>query len=606
MFSKNSFPFIDNNCSLFSYYIFLQKAKDEITSTSVTSTLYGRVVNEFGISIAGASVITGNYATNTDENGIFFFSNIKTDVKATTVKVTKAGYFNGSRTIFVKENQKQEVKIILLTKTLFSPNSTQSFDANTGGTLNFSEGVQLVFPSNGIKNKSTNIIYSGTVTVHARWIDPTTDVGQKTMPGTLVGLPADGTEEKFLQSFAMVVVELYDASGNELQIADGKEVEMTVNIPASLTISASSTIPLWYFDESKGKWVEEGSAILVGNKYVGKVKHFSFWNYDIPISAIDFEVTFVDQNGNPLSGSFVTLKQTPNISWGITNSNGWVGGKVPASASLMMEVYNPNCSGNILYTQTFSTGSSNLNLGAVTVALPASTIVTGTVVDCNSLPLGNSLVYIDRSPYDAILVAPSFIGAFSYSTVCPIISPLNIIAYDLGANVNGLNRRVVNSGTSNNLGTISACGNLNPFINISIKNNNTSATKSLSYSAPSSTIDCIKYSVTDHNIVLDNYYFGLYFADTTIGTHQVKDAFVYPAMMSYVNPQPDSTGLTPSSNSTITLNKYSPFPGNVEGSFIIQLTGYIDTNHVGLPWVPSIPSGNTYTVTGSFRAKREN
>ena len=41
-------------------------------------------------------------------------------------------------------------------------------------------------------------------------------------------------------------------------------------------------MPLWYFDEQKGMWVEEGVATKQGNQYVGTVNHFTDWNCDIP------------------------------------------------------------------------------------------------------------------------------------------------------------------------------------------------------------------------------------------------------------------------------------------------------------------------------------
>ena len=87
----------------------------------------------------------------------------------------------------------------------------------------------------------------------------------------LFGLNEDGNE-RGLKTYGMTVVELEDPSGNPLQLAAGSPVEMTTDIPASLQGDAPATIPLWYFDEEMGIWMEEGSAELVnGDTYIGKV-----------------------------------------------------------------------------------------------------------------------------------------------------------------------------------------------------------------------------------------------------------------------------------------------------------------------------------------------
>src|SRR5690606_555839 len=121
--------------------------------------------------------------------------------------------------------------------------------------------------------------------------------------------------------------------------------------------SAPATIPLWYFDETKGMWIEEGSATLQGNTYTGTVTHFSFWNWDIPFSAIIMELTLVDQNNNPLQNYTIKLTNTANSDWrsGTTNADGWVGGLTYSNATLTLEVYNGVCTNIPIHTQTITT-----------------------------------------------------------------------------------------------------------------------------------------------------------------------------------------------------------------------------------------------------------
>ena len=60
-------------------------------------------------------------------------------------------------------------------------------------------------------------------------------------------------------------------------------------------------MPLWYFDEDGGYWIEDGVATLQGNTYVGEVTHFTFWNYDFPYPSATLCITLQDESGNPLA-----------------------------------------------------------------------------------------------------------------------------------------------------------------------------------------------------------------------------------------------------------------------------------------------------------------
>jgi hypothetical protein len=563
-----------------------RKIQDEVSIENNSATLYGRVTDESGNAIVGALVTTGTYSTNTDALGIFILNNISTNLKSTTVKVNKSGYFKGSRTMMLQRGQKHEVKIILLEKSY-----SQSFNSISGGTINFAEGIQLTFRQYALKTKGNGTLYSGNVTVFARRIDPTTEIGKTSMPGDLIGLPADSSSEKMLVSYGMMVAELYDDSGNELQLVDGKEAEMTLDVPASLVSGANTTIPLWYYDETKGKWIEEGSATLQAGKYVGKVKHFSFWNCDRPETAIEFEATFVDQENHPLNGYTVKLTNTQNYASanGITNSNGWVGGFIYSSATIKMEVYNYSLCGNVpLYNQTINTGNTNLNLGVITVTLPLPvTTIKGMVLDCNSTALGNSLVYLS-SPFNSFVTTNSSSGAFVYSYPCATIASVGISAYNINTQEYGYQLFQITSGVVNNMGSVFACSGVKPFMKFTIRNNTSVLYDSFYYSFPNQLTYCEKSSGLFDFYSNNKLVFGGV-SDSTIGVHSItKGGLPKSGIVQNV----DSLIMTQGVSSTVNFTNFSSNPGDVSGSFNLNLTGS--------------PSQISYTVTGTFRANRRN
>src|ERR1700742_2255235 len=118
------------------------------------------------------------------------------------------------------------------------------------------------------------------------------------MPGDLRGIGSDGNETA-LQSFGMMDVEMVDDAGNKLQIASGQQASLTFSIPDTLLSLAPATIPLWYFNDSSGRWIQQGSAVKQGNTYVGQVGHFTYWNCDAPMGTVNFKVHVIDQFGNP-------------------------------------------------------------------------------------------------------------------------------------------------------------------------------------------------------------------------------------------------------------------------------------------------------------------
>ena len=275
-----------NSCNL------KDKFKQETTPNTnlVNASIIGIVKDEMDIAIPNATIISGSATTISDANGVFVFSNIQCSKKSTTIKISKQGYFNGYKSISVQANEKQNVYVSLLKK-----ENPLSLNATNGGMISSGNGIEIAFPANGLINKNTGQAYNGLANIFIKKIDPTTELGKKTMPGNLVGQTTN-SEEKLLQSFGMLGVEMEDANGNPLQLATGKEATINYEIPASLVSQSQSSIPLWHFDDTKMVWIEEGSATKQGTKYVGNVKHFSFWNYDQPFAAINLEMTLKDQN----------------------------------------------------------------------------------------------------------------------------------------------------------------------------------------------------------------------------------------------------------------------------------------------------------------------
>ncbi len=359
--------------------------------SKVNASVSGFVTDENNDPVSGATVRCGTYTKATDRYGFFEFKNVDVIKNAATVTVERNGYFPGIRTFIAKESKPAFVRIKLLPKTIAG-----NIDAATGGTTSLPNGLSVILPANAVVDAATGVPYTGTYAVAMQWIDPTAEDLNEIMPGDL-GAIDQNNRMRLLITYGMAAVELTSTAGKKLQLAPGKIAELSFPVPAALSASAPVNIPLWYFDEKIGLWREEGTAVRSGNSYRGQVKHFSFWNCDVPDTFVEFDVTIKDQTGQPIPYAQVRLSKQndPTVrAIGITNAAGFVNGRILMNEQLKMEVFIGSTCAQPVYSYNFSTGTSNISLGNVTVNDdPSVAHIQGSVTGCNNLPLANGNVY---------------------------------------------------------------------------------------------------------------------------------------------------------------------------------------------------------------------
>ena len=252
----------------------------ELLSTS----LLGSVEDEAGIPIEGAVVICQNclplQETLTDERGDFQFIDIEVKGGSAFISVSSDGRFDGYRRYALLEDRYNYTRILLKEKLALG-----TLQASDGGELIADDGASITLPANGIVDASGQS-YTGEYEVFLSWIDPSSADLNLTMMGDLSGISSDN-EQVGLSTYGMLQIELESPDGFPLNLGEETMATLEFPLPESLRATAPAEIPLWSYNEEKGYWVEEGSAILVGNKYIGDVSHFSTWNVDVKIDPVD-------------------------------------------------------------------------------------------------------------------------------------------------------------------------------------------------------------------------------------------------------------------------------------------------------------------------------
>lgn len=369
-----------------------RKDIDDITDggdpvTFVRSSFYGQVTGAQNQALSGVTVSMGAATVTTDENGYFFLKEAPVDSRGAILRFTAPGYFDLVRTVLPQANRATPVEAQLSPRTL-----SGTVSGMQGGTVGFS-GVEITFPAQGFV-LANGQSYTGQVQVFGTFLDPSRPDMRRRMPGNLSAIRADG-RRAVLATFGMIGVELSTPAGERLQLATGSSATIRVPLTPEFRAAAPSTIPLWHFDEQKGRWIEEGQASLDGSAYVGQVSHFSFWNLDIPFQAVILKGRVLAEGGSPVIHASVRATiisggggplPTGAMGYAVTDAEGHFSGWVPAGATLKIEVLAP-CN-EVIASLDAGPFSADHDLGTILVEWNNGLLLlTATLNTCEDEPL---------------------------------------------------------------------------------------------------------------------------------------------------------------------------------------------------------------------------
>lgn len=380
------------------------------------------------------------------------------------IQASKNGYVGNSRTLTPTPGTNE------VTITLFGKYPTATLTSGNPASVSLPDGTLIELDGN-YKDGDGND-YSGSIEVVMHHIDPTDETMPNQLPGMLYAANAEN-EERTLQSFGMVLVELIAENGEQLNLAEGSAATLHLPLPENFMANAPSTIPLWYFNEDKGYWIEEGEAELQGNEYVGKVSHFSFWGAATMANPVNLCLNIYDENNNPINASvFITKDQGTNnpTYYSKTYEDGEVCGMVPAGEILNLEVTfgRGACSSSMTTSiGPYATdGSETININLSQMGITPET-VTGQLLNCNGNPVSNGYVRFFSPDNVHHLAVTENNGFFEINFLrCGQGSNFTIkgVDYD-NLKITGVNSYTLTS-PNTNVGTITTCGDSFSYIDL--------------------------------------------------------------------------------------------------------------------------------------------
>lgn len=363
------------------------------TDSVSNSHIYGFVSDVDGNALANVLVTSGNDTTVTSESGAYSFDKCRAVNGRCVIKFEENEYFSVVRTADIDNGEARVDAVLMPQDTKEGVTEITRFYNSQGATIKVGN-MQITIPANSLVYENDGKPFYGSVFASAYYLNPNSENFTKEMPGgDMSGVTADG-KSVILLSYGMVEVTLKDSVNKKLQLKEGAESTLSFPIPEEFSENQKhNEIPLWYFDDEKGTWIEEGIATKNGDSYSGKIKHFSWHNLDYPNRRATICGRVTNKNGTPLPNVLVTISQTSAR----TDKNGNYCAYVPKNTPVFVTVKPSdyaNCPNMPIYNVDGLEAETTFNQDIV---LPNMPLIHGKVTDKTGKPISSINVHSNNA-----------------------------------------------------------------------------------------------------------------------------------------------------------------------------------------------------------------
>lgn len=528
------------------------KGAPNIGEPKTLETLSGVVVDEFGYPLPGVTVKAHGQVFTTNNSGFFIFYNVLAPYGRYVVHFSIDGYFSITRSEEIVDNTPATLAVQLMPIDVTAISDTASFLSSEGGQLTIGTILTLNFPPDNFVYES-GLPFTGTVHVAALYFDPTDPLYNLRVPGgDQMGIDIYDNDV-LLRAFTGAGIELFDDNGEKLNLNPNMRANVTfsIDIPAGLVAVAPSEVEVWTFDDNYGiKSSSAGSgssntAQQNGNQYQGALGHFSFFSCEVAYSlASTVQGTVTDANGIPISGVYVSVGE----SYALTDHTGHYSRIVPSGVTIDVQIV------NYYGVPVFGGTVTPYGNTVVDMQVPVLNLVSGTLVDCNGNPVPGHVIITTA----ANEIASTYTTTGNFTMVAPS-TPFDIYAYGNNAHYDLM--FFSPPAFPYYFGNISLCQPPPVGLNYVILNGG-----------------MMNYCGYNHSF--QNTHDGYYDSGSHITSIYVTDAFGGTLSISFIG---GTTGtftidgvdnmvnlslvVGPLENGTITVSRYDPVGGLIEGSF---------------------------------------
>ena len=339
-------------------------------------SLSGTVTNySTGAVISGAMIQVAQYVSGaaqeldtaaTDNSGFYEIELVSVSGR-TTVKAEAVGFAPQSVIVNLMEDMGSATADLAMVPV----DVVQNFMSADGAEVRNEDHTLVSVPANSLVTAGGGV-HTGSVTAMATVLDASSD--PSVMPGDFMSLAADTGAPEPIESFGAMNVTFTAGNGESLNLRDGQAASVSIPLASMKDpTTAPATMPLFYWSDEKGHWIEEGTASLQEVSpgkwaYVGSVSHFTTWNADVPYEVMRIRGCVEDGAGNRIAFAKVTATGRDYVgrTAGRTDANGWF--DIPARRN--SEVLLTARQGVNSDSLALSTGNASITLNSCLTLMP--------------------------------------------------------------------------------------------------------------------------------------------------------------------------------------------------------------------------------------------
>ncbi|MBK8492862.1 MAG: hypothetical protein IPL49_18745 [Saprospirales bacterium] len=393
----------------------------------VKGTVLGKVRSLNGASLADAQIDFHGNMTTTDGSGFFYLPDAEAPELDAMLEVNKPGYFPGYHRLPWTAQTQMQADMTLIPKVLLV-----SFPVEEGGGWPVAGWIGMEIPAQALQYQ-TGDPATGEARVYAHLLNPTDPAFLQLAPLGSKGIDLEGNE-RYLQSFGILALDITDGNGLPLQLVPGKTMNLYFPIPLEMNASAPAMIPLWSFQPQQGTWVEQSSAeryteVLDPYYKATATKGSYFWNIATSPPLIQVKGWVRLPEGNPATGVQIRVEAENGLllAQGATQNQGQFLLDLPANTPATLKLL--DLCGEIQQTQSLPSLSGNVSLTPIQWSADDAVSVSGKLLDCEGAPVAEGFIQVLWSEQEIML--PLKDGVFSAQLpVCPD-QVITLIGYDL-------------------------------------------------------------------------------------------------------------------------------------------------------------------------------
>ncbi len=263
-------------------FLFLTIGCDDSKSAGTQTergTVSGKVISSAtGEAVPGASIRAGDATAISEANGTYTLSPAVGE--RVVIHIDAAGFAETFQIARVTTGQTASLDVQLL-----RIGWAEVLNVLSGGTVAIpNSSAQVDIPANGLVPVGGGTA-SANVNVELTAINPA--INPDIMPGDFTAVMSGDSVPVEIESFGALRVDVRDDTGARYTLRTGQSASIRIPLGSLSDTPPPTTIPLLVFNETSGRWDQEGEATLTGAApdqfFVGTASRFGTWNADKPM-----------------------------------------------------------------------------------------------------------------------------------------------------------------------------------------------------------------------------------------------------------------------------------------------------------------------------------